>query len=182
MNQYPNCWLTLLLAFILLPPFALKTLSERLEPYPAIILPSGAGKIDVSVREVSFNRTSLWGKHEKNNTWTRISLETFWPPIPRQYFQPIVRNSLSLKLENQKIISPPKEVKERVKEIMNKMLSNKVTSSEVDNTKYWWCQKLVQSGYASDEIMIVSEEVKFDIETGKIITIKRSHEEIFRLD
>ena len=178
MNQYPNCSLTLLLTFILLPPFALTTLKPHLEPYPAIILPSGAGKIDVGSKDISFTRIDLWGKREKDNTWTRIDLETFWPPIPQQYFYPIVRNSLGLKLEQDEIIKPTKGIGG----IINKILSNKITPSEVDDAKRWWRKKLVQSGYDSDEIMITSEKVKFDIETGKIISIKRSHEEIFRLD
>ena len=174
MNQYPNLSLTLLLAFILLPPFALKTLKPRLEPYPAIILPSGGGKVDVGARDVSFRRTSFWGKHEKNNTWTKIDLETFWPPLPLQHFGLIVRNSLDLKSEEERIIKLPKGIKI--------LINKEVTPREVQNAKHWWRQKLVQSGYASDELMITSEEVKFDIETGKIIRISRTHEEIFRLD
>ncbi len=173
MNQYPNLSLTLLLAFILLPPFTLKTLNHNLEPYPAIIFPSGARKIDVGAREISFNRTSLWGKHEKDNTWTRVDVETFLAPIPVHFLPAIARNSLGLKSAEGRIIKLPKEIK---------ILSKKVTSSEVQNAKHWWRQKLVRSGYASDELMITSEKVKFDIKTGKIIRIKRSHEEIFRLD
>ena len=181
MNQYPNFSLTLLLAFILLPPFVLKTLKPHLEPYPAIILPSGANTVDVGVRDISFSRTNLWGKHEKDNTWTRIDLETFWPPLPSQYFGPIVRNSLGLKLGREGILKLPKGKILKLPQRIN-FLSNKVTPLEVQNAKHWWRQKLVRSGYASDEIIITSEKVKFDVETGKIIKIKRSHEEMFRLD
>jgi hypothetical protein len=173
MNQYPNLRLTLLLAFILLPPFALKTLKPHFEPYPAIILPSGVNRINVGAKDVVFRRTSLWGKPEKNNIWTRIDLETFWPPLPIQYFGSIVKNSLGLKLEEKGIIKRSQRIN---------ILRNKVTPREVDNAKRWWRQKLVQSGYSSDEIMITFEEVEFDIKTGKIITIKRIYEEIFRLD
>ncbi len=182
MNQYPNLSLTLLLAFILLPPFALKTLSSRLEPYPAIIFPAGAGKVDVGAREISFRMTSLWGKHEKDNTWTRVDVETFWAPIPTQYFGAIVRNSLGLKSAEEEIIKLPKWGIIKPPKGIKISINKEVTPSEVQNAKHWWRQKLVQSGYASDELMITIEEVKFDIESGKIIRIKRSHEEIFRLD
>lgn len=181
-NQYPNCWLTLLLGLILFPPFTLKTLNPRFEPYPAIILPSGAMKTNANAREVSFSKKSIWGKHEKNNTWTKIDLETFLKPIPRYYFSLIVENSLGVKLKNQQIINSPQGFKARLKEFINKNLNNKVTPSEVNNTKYWWQQQLIQHGYAANEIMIVYEKVKFDVQTGQIISKKRTHETIFRLD
>ena len=191
MNPYPNLSLTLLLVFILLPPFVLNTLyGGLLEPYPAIILPSGSPKADVGLREISFNRTSIWGKQKKDNTWTRVDLETFLAPIPVHYLYAITKNSLGLKSAEGRVIKLegrfsklPKEIKilsKLPKEI--KILSKKVTPSEVKNGKHWWRQKLSQSGYASDELMIISEQVKFDIETGKIIGIKRSNEEIIRLD
>lgn len=173
MGQYPNFSLTLLLAFILVPPFALTTLKPHLEPYPALILPSGAVKVKVGAKDISFVRTSLWGKQETDNTWTRIDLETFWTPLPKQYFKPIVRNSLGLKSGKPRIIQLPKGIN---------ISRNKVTPSEIQDAKYWWRQKLVQSGYASNELMITVERVKFDIETSKIIKTKRSHEEVFRLD
>ena len=171
MNQYPNFSLTLLLAFTLLPPFALTKLN--LQPYPAIILPSGARKVDVGAREISFNRISLWGKHEKKDIWTRVDVETFLAPIPVHYLPAIARNSFGLNSAKGKIINLPKGVN---------ILSKKVTPSEVQRVKHWLRQKLVQSGYASDELMITFERVNFDIETGKILTSNRSHEEILRLD
>ena len=181
MNHYPNLSLTLLLAFILLPPFALKTLyGDLLEPYPAIILPSGAGKADVGAREISFKKTSLWGKYEKDNTWTRVNVETFLAPIPVHFLYAITRNSLGLKSAEERTIKLEGRIIKLPQEI--KILSKKVTPSEVKSAKHWWRQKLGQSGYASDELMITSEQVKFDIETGKIIEIKRSNEEIIRLD
>ena len=173
MNQYPNFSLTLLLACILLPPFALTTRYPHLEPYPAIILPSGAFKIDIRAREISSSRTSLWGKDKKNDVWTRIDVKTFLTPIPPNYLYSIARNSFGLNSAKGKIIKLPKGVN---------ILSKKVTPSEVQKAKHWLRQKLVQSGYASDELMITFEQVNFDTETGQIITSKKSHEEILRLD
>lgn len=172
MKQYPNLSLTLLLAFILIPPFALK-IRKRLEPYPAIILPIGARKVNVGKKEINFNRTSLWGKREKDNTWTRVDVKKFLHPIYVHYWDPISRNSFGLKSTEGRIIKLFKGIN---------ILSKKVTPNEVQEAKYWLRQKLVQSGYGSNELMIKFEQVKFDIETGKIITIKRDNEEILRLD
>ena len=101
-------------------------------------------------------------------------------PIPVSYFPAIVRNEFGLKSAEERTIKLEGRIIKLPKEI--KILSKKVTPSEVKSAKHWWCQKLGQSGYASDELMITSEQVKFDIETGKIIEIKRSNEEIIRLD
>ena len=182
MNRYPNFWLTLLLAIILIPPFVLRTLSERLELYPSILLPSGATRIYLGDKNVTFNRISLWGKHEKNNTWKRINLETFWSPFPRQYFFPIVKNSLGLELDNKKITrTSDKFLINKVAQTMNKIWSDKITPDEVNDAKDWWRKKLDRSGYAP-ELRITSEKVTYNIETSKIIKIKTSDEKIFRLD
>ena len=172
MNQYPNLFLTLLLAFALLPPFVLKTL-RRIEPYPAIILPAVAGKVDVGSKEISFKRTSLWGKDKKTGAWTKIDVETFLAPIPVHYLEAIAKNSFGLNSAEGRIINLPKGFNIFVK---------KVTLNEVEGGKHWLRQKLVQSGYASDELAIAIEEVDFDTETGQIITNKRVYEEILRLD
>ena len=172
MNQYPNFSLTLLLACTLLPPFILKTL-YHLEPYPAIILPSGAGTLDLGAKEISFNRTSLWGKDEQNDIWLRLDVETFLAPIPVQYLNPLARNSFGLNSPEDKTINLHQGVK---------LLSKKVTPHEVQRAKHWFRQKLVQSGYASDQLMITFEQVNFDLKTGQLVTSKRSHEEILQLD
>lgn len=171
MNRYPNLSLTLLISLVLFIPFILaKKVSE---PYPAIILPSGATEADVGARHISFNKTSVWGKHRKDNTWVQIDVATFLAPIPVQYFPAIAKNSFGLNSAEGKTIYLPKGVE---------VSSNKVTPNEVKDAKHWLRQKLVRSGYASNELMITFERVKFDIETGKIVKIERSDEEIIRLD
>lgn len=167
MIQYPNLSLTLLLGFILLPPFVLTT-RYGIEPYPAIILPSGANKANVSPTQVSFNRTSLWGKHQEKGIWVRVDLETFLEPIPVHYLDPIAVNLFGLKSPNGKII--------------NGFNTKKVTTEEVQSGKQWLRQKLSQFGYASDELMITFDKETFDIGSHKIITSDRKHEEILRLE
>lgn len=172
MSRYPNLFLTLLLALALIPPFVLKTL-RRIEPYPAIILPAVAGKVDVGGKEVSFKRTSLWGKDKETGVWKRIDVKTFLAPIPVHYLNAIAENSFGLNSAEGRTIDLPKGFEIFIK---------KVTSNEVETGKQWLRQKLAESGYASDELAIASEQVNFDVETGQIITNKRIHEEILRLD
>lgn len=172
MNQYPNLSLTVLIAFAFFTPFILA--KKFSEPYPAIILPSEAGKIDVSVKNVIANRTSLWSKPNKDDTWVRIDdVETFLEPIPVQYLRAIAKNSFGLNSAKGKIINLPRGVS---------ILSKKVTLNEVKEAKHWLRQKLVQSGYDPKELMITFEKVTFNVETGKIIEINISYEEIVRLD
>lgn len=173
MNQYPNLLLTLLLTCTLIPPYILKIYHPRLEPYPAIILPSGARKVNLGRNDITFNRTSIWAKHEKNDIWTRIDAETFLSPIPPHYLYEIARNSFGLD-------SSPGKTNNLLQKY--NILTNKVTPSEVKEGKRWLSQKLVQSEYKPDKIMITLEQMKFDITTRKITTIKRNDEKVIRLN
>jgi len=163
MIQYPNLSLTLLLSLVLLPPFVW-TRRYGLEPYPAIILPSGASKASVTKTQVSFNRTSLWGKHKEKGNWIRVDLESFLEPIPIHYLYAIAKNSFGLKSPNRKI------------------RNGVITPEEVQGGKQWLRQKLVQSGYVADALMITIDKETFDVAANKIITSYREHEEILRLD
>ena len=179
MNYYPNLSLTLILAGTLVSPFVLKTLHPYLEPYPAILLPSGAGRVSIDEEIVSFGRISLWGKNEDNN-WKRIDIENFLAPMPKHYFSSVVKNSFGLDLATKDIKVLPKEFHSSVTK--KNILKQKVTSGEVKLSKQWLRDKLVQSGYAPDEVMITTEKVNFDRKTAQIIKSKRVYEEILRLD
>lgn len=172
MNKYPHLSLSLLLFFLLVVPYVLK-IRYDLEPYPAIILPAGANKINTSTKEVIFHRTSIWGRHEKDNTWKKVDVEAFLSPIPPHFLHAIIRNSLGLSFNGGRTIYLPKGIE---------ILSKKVTLSEVQEAKNWWSQKLVSFGYASNKIMITRDKVKFNTQTEQIIESERVNEEIIKLD
>lgn len=176
MNRYPNTWLTLLLSCLLIPPFIIKTLYPSLEPYPAVILPSGSNTINIEDSKVSFSKTSVWAKqNSRAKTWTEIDSRKFIEPIPGYYLQHIALNSFGFE-------SKAKKTGSILKRKHDSILSSKITSDEIAATKNWFKQKLNKSGYVSDEFMVVSEEITFDINTGKIASRKKIDEQIFKLD
>ena len=52
-------WETLLIALALLVPESLRSFAKTLEPYPAVILPAGAGTININNGKVRVKRTFL---------------------------------------------------------------------------------------------------------------------------
>lgn len=175
MNRYPHTCLTLLLSCLLLPPFLLKTFYPNLEPYPAVILPSGSDTINVENTRVNFTKTSVWAKESKAKTWSKIDSEKFLEPIPIHYLKYIALTSFGFKSE-------PKKASSVWKKKYDSILSSKITSEERAETKNWLKQKLTKFGYVPDEFMVVSEEITFDINTGKIVSRTRTDEQIFKLD
>lgn len=180
MNYYPNLSLSLILASTLVSPFVLKTFHPYLELYPAILLPSGAGRVNIDKETISFGRISLWGKNKDNDNWKRIDIETFLAPIPPHYFSSIVRNSFGLNLATKELKDLPEEFHSSVTK--KNILREKVTPDEVKLSKQWLQNKLVQSGYAPDEVMVTTEKVNFDRKTEQITKSNRVYEEILRLD
>ena len=173
-NKYPNLSLTLLLFCILVPPFALRhRYGNGIEPYPAILLPSGASSINFEKSEISFNKINIFGKDRENQVWTKIDSENFLAPVPVHYLKAIVNNSFGLNSIEGKTSYFPLGIN---------IINRKITHSEIEDTKRWLSQKLTAYGYASNEMMVSIEQIVFDVETGKAITSKKTYEEIFRLD
>lgn len=85
--------LILLLGLIL--PFLLREVSSSLEPYPAVLQPSGATKISVSEGVLRFHKTELIAIL---NDGTEQSLDPnrFFDTIPNQYWTHIARNGFGL--------------------------------------------------------------------------------------
>ena len=87
---------TILLAVCLFTPFALRTLSTRLEPYPAVLLPAGASRVRLNQSEVSFSRTTLTCRGRDGN-WQPLDVTRLLSPIPPWSFHDIVSNEFGLK-------------------------------------------------------------------------------------
>ena len=176
MNRYPNICLTLLLSCLLIPPFVLKTVFPTLEPYPAIILPAGSDTVNIEDSKVSFVKTSVWAKpKDKAKSWSQIDSEKFLAPIPVYYLKYIVLTSFGFESKQLKTASVWKKKYDSI-------LNNKITSEEIAETKNWFGQKLNKSGYISDEFMVISEEITFDVNSGKIVLREKIDEKVFRLD
>jgi len=176
MNQYPNLALTLGLACLLIPPFVLKTFHPPLEPYPAIILPGGSDTISIENSTVNFKKTTVLGKqNNQTQSWSKIDTEKLIEPIPVHYLQYMALTSFGFRSE-------PKKAGSIWKQKYDSFMSNKITAEEIVETKNWLKQKLTKLGYVADEFMVISEEITFDINTGKIVSRTKTDEKAFKLD
>lgn len=173
MKRYFNLWFTLLIAGMLIIPYILTLYG--VEPYPAIILPSGASRVNIG-QNSTFRRISLWGRDKVDGDWKRVNPRPFLKPIPVSHLKSLARNSFGLNSidERVKVVTLPG--------VRLTVPNTKVTSSEIQEAKHWLSQRLIQLGYAPDELMITTDEAVLDTSINKIIRHKRLHEEIIRLD
>jgi hypothetical protein len=78
------------LAILLVVPLVTRVLSNT-EPYPAILLPSGATKIAVRARAATFDHVALYAR-DSSGRLEAIDPRTFLAPIPVQYLEGITAN------------------------------------------------------------------------------------------
>lgn len=87
----PTIIFTIFLLAALLVPFLSKL--HFSEPYPAIILPSGAGQLKKSDGVVHFSYITCEGINSKGNT-VSLSLEEIFSPAPPHFISAIISNNL----------------------------------------------------------------------------------------
>lgn len=147
---------TVLIFFCLLVPFFLRLVSYKLEPYPAILLPSGEGKVKVPLDGPVDNYTvsELQG-FSSSNGWQRLDEEEFISPVPKGYLSNI------LKL-NQGLFSNKSEKKESGSLILrfltrnqNRVLS-KEDKEEVDS---FFSTRLEKQGFELGQIKVVKFQI-----------------------
>lgn len=94
----------LCIALCLLIPFLLSEISPTLQPYPAILLPSGANTIYIEDNQVSFNRIELIAVLPDRSEQL-LDPTVLFAPIPQQYWPHIARLNFGLGAEKTKSIS-----------------------------------------------------------------------------
>ena len=91
--KYPNILYTALLSGFLLVPFAIREFAPTLEPYPAVLLPSGAETIKTA-DQMDFDRIAIYGRVVGHDDWTRLFPSQFLSPVPPN-FSPRSQNGTS---------------------------------------------------------------------------------------
>jgi hypothetical protein len=128
--KYPNILYTALLSTFLTVPFALAFPAPVLEPYPAVLLPAGAGTIKTAEDQTDFERSSICGRLVGRDAWTRLSPPKFLSPIPAEFFPPLVQRYFGL--------SPAGPIANRTRVgIVITIDTRRVGEEEVKNAKQW---------------------------------------------
>jgi hypothetical protein len=114
----------ILVVFLL--PFCLRFVG--FEPYPAILLPSGASKIKKADEKISFEVTKLYALNERGN-WAEIDQKQFMSPIPVYYLDYILDQNLGL---NKRSVN----TEELYHWIKDKLAAQKLQGTEMKITTY----------------------------------------------
>ena len=168
---------TLLLVIILVVPL-LRRIFVGGEPYPAILLPSGATKINLANETVSVRIISIYG-YGRDGRLHRITAQQLLSPIPNHYLFGIVRNEFGLTGKTD--IKLWDKILNMINvEIKRKNIQNK--EENIQEAKTWLKHKLEGLELSNSSIIVRHELLEIDRTTGKEVTNKINNEQVFELD
>jgi hypothetical protein len=171
--KFPNILYTALLSGFLLVPFAIREFAPTLEPYPAVLLPSGAGLIKMA-DQMDFDRTAIYGRVVGHDAWTRLSPSQFLNPLPPQFFPPLAQRYFGL--------SPIGPITHTIKGgVVIRIDTHKVSEEEVKNAKQWFRARLSGSGCDDSVLRITQEVVTLRRSDGAEIAVRYQNDKVFEL-
>jgi hypothetical protein len=172
--KYPNTVYTAVLLVVLVVPFAIAFLAPPLEPYPAVLLPAGAGKIKTTEDQMDFSRTSIYGKVPGSDSWTRLSPPQFLSPIGAEFFPPLAQRYFGL--------TPiaPVACRTRVGVVVT-INPRKVDEKGIASAKQWLRARLKETGCGDSVLRITQEVVTFRRSDGAEIGVRNEDDKIFQL-
>jgi hypothetical protein len=143
---------TFFLLLILFVPFYLMKIGY--EPYPAILLPEGAGIMLKKNDRITFNYFEVYGLNEKKG-WQKIDADQLLTPLPSQYFDSILD-----KLDSSSYTTTKKyKLLQRYH-----LLENLYTQHSADQ---WFISKLKQQHLYPYTLRTVNLTVTINLATGK---------------
>ena len=155
---------SLSLAAVLVLPWGLSVVSPSLEPYPAVIMPSGEAKVDLDGGTTEYQQKSIWAQREAGD-WERVAVTEFLSPIPSQYFSALTNYRFGLRDTGTQTFGvrllPDISVRR-----------NKVSAAETNEAKIWLAARLRELGYQADEFEIRSERQLLNHQTGDLLEIE----------
>lgn len=164
------------LAVALGVPFALKFFCRALEPYPAVIFPSGAKLLHRDAGALRFSETRLYGPRP-DGRWKRLNVETFLAPLPEQYFKPIVDNRFGLDRD----LSIVAEFKRDILPAFEYRNAEALTPENIAATRRWLRRRLRDAGLETDGLRVVKVKRYVDPDTRETLRLETIDETIYPL-
>ncbi len=168
--KYLNVLYTSLLAAVLVVPFLIR--AGPTEPYPAVLLPSGAGKVNATGDRIDSDRTAIYAKSPGHDAWIRLSPEEFLHPVPVQYFPTLAQRYFGL------VPTPHQILKLGFLAIDTQP---KISDEEVKSAKQWLRQRLTATGYDDSQLRVTQETVTFRRSDGAEIATQYQDDKILDL-
>lgn len=166
--------LTILLFAALFLPFILKFLSPKLEPYPAILLPSGATKFNLEKETLEARLLSIYGYNSQGEL-TEIEPKKLLRPLPVQYFNALAREEFGLSTKKYTTVQM---------KYLNKSfrIKRRVFSEEKREQCKLWLRKRLRGFGLSDSAIVIRYEVRdLDVDNGEEVSRRIKDEKIIRL-
>ncbi|MEN2281722.1 hypothetical protein AAGF08_06245 [Algoriphagus sp. SE2] len=173
---------TLVLAICLLVPFGLRLISSKLEPYPALLFPSGDKQVQVPLDSPvpNYRYSDLYGFTPEKG-WVNIDEESFISPIPRNYLSFILENKKGLFSENSDIEVKNQPSSKPIKNFLMRNQEKKLSKDERKEIAEFFKQKLISQGFDSTRLKIVEYQVVSYPQTSKV-DLSILSEEIINFD
>jgi hypothetical protein len=162
---------TLLIALGLVVPEVLRALNGSLEPYPAVLLPAGAGKI--SLRDGGLPITRIVLQAKRNGEWRQVDPAAFLDPMPVHFVGAIARAQFGLRSD----VGAPNKPKKRLE-----VPPPTPNVAQIEQTQRWLRNKLRSLGYAPDALRVTKEELFLEIPSGRIHSSRTLEVQTYALD
>ncbi len=171
MRKYPFLLLSISLLLFLGVPFILKLKDPRLEIYPAVIFPSGEGKVKTNQEQYKVFSIELYGY---KNGLAKIDKKKFLQRVPVQYLYTIVEGNFGLEeyAEEFKLYKPPVKF----------TLRNNFSQETLKITKSWLRERLREQ-QMNDSAFVLRQYLNTYNVTTKLAESKEIlDEKIFKLN
>lgn len=144
------------LLILSLPYLMYERYGASMEPYPAVVLPSGAGLCKKDSSALIFDYSYLYAVNE-NHEWVYLNPEKFLFPMPSYYIGHIINRT--------RWLNEPPVKKEITGELFGwlehkNIIRESYRENERDSFKEWLSMKLKEHKFKGDSILVESHRVK----------------------
>lgn len=170
MNKYFYTILSLVLVILLFVPFMLKLKDSRLEIYPAVIFPSGAGLVNNEEQLIIIHHFDFYGYKDD---LVLIDKNRFFGDIPIWYSYAILEGKFGLEkyINEFKLYKPP----------IKFQIRNNFTAASVQETKKWIREQLREQNFKDSLLIVKNYRLKYNLETQTLHSKEVVNEQIFKL-
>ncbi len=167
---------SIFLLIVLFIPFYLRTL-QQIEPYPAVLMPSGPSVIKNVNNQVNLKVKKLYAI-DNTGKWKKINLRLLLYPIPPQYSETLASKGFGFGNDSSEGDRTKNEFFKKIKDINTASPSKE----ELADLRQWLKMKLAQQNFATSAIKLVTILQSISIETEVVLEQKVIYEKIITLD
>lgn len=156
---------TLGIALILLVPELSRHIGASFEPFPAVLLPAGAGKLRLPDGKLTMKHTLVEAR--RGGVWSEVDRARLLAPLPVHYFGEVVRADFGFHDGKwHGTTAPPPHV----------------SPADLHQTKRWLRARLAQLGFEVHALRVVEERYVLVLPSGSRSGAERLWEKLYDLD